>query len=177
MRELLSRTDDLTSAERAALAELSRVVYPPAEWADWPGREIEWADAEWGVRIFDDEGSLVSYTGIVLRDALADGQPVRIGGVGGIKTHPRARGRGYARRGIELAHECFLREGADFALLVCEPHLVAYYASLGWEEFEGTLLVRQRGETVPFTFNRVMTRPVRIDGPRRGVIDLCGGPW
>ena len=177
MQEVLSRCDELTPADREAVAALSRVVYPPDEWADWPGRGIEWADPEWCVRMFDDDGSLLSYTGIVIRDAVVGGDPVRVGGVGGIKTDPRARGRGYARRGIDLAQELFVRQDVAFAMLVCEPHLLAYYASLGWEEFKGTLLVRQHGQPTAFTFNRVMTRPVRASAPHAGTIDLCGPPW
>ena len=173
----LSRVADLTSSERDELRALSLAVYPPEEWADWPGRLIEWADAEWCVRIRGEDGALASYTGIVLRDAAVDGTPVRIGGVGGIKTHPAARGRGYARLGIERAMQFFRERDAAFALLVCEPHLIPYYASLGWTEFAGRVLVLQRGAVAEFTFNRVMTHPVRADGPVAGAIDLRGAPW
>jgi GNAT superfamily N-acetyltransferase len=173
----LRRVAELTGDDRAALTRLSRVVYPPAEWADWPGRAIEWADAEWCVRVHEEDGALVSYTGIVLRDARAGGRAVRIGGVGGIKTHPGARGRGYAAKSIEAALQFFRDEDVAFALLVCEPDLLAYYTRLGWSTFNGRLLVRQREEIEEFRFNQAMTHSIAAAGPTEGVIDLCGPPW
>src|SRR5262245_59582558 len=84
----LNRVTDLTDAERGAVRALSLAVYPPGESAGWAGRQIEWAAAEWCVRISDARDGLVSYVGISLRDARHDGQPVRVGGIGGVKTHP-----------------------------------------------------------------------------------------
>lgn len=112
------------------------------------------------------------------RDATLDGRPVRVGGVGGVKTHPADRGQGHAAAALRRALD-FLRDeaGAGFGLLVCEPALVGFYARLGWREFPGTLLVRQHGATVPFTFNVPMTVPLRGDPPADGVIDLLGPPW
>ena len=176
MRVVLSRTAELSDEDRAEIRVLSSIVYPPEEWVAWPGRNIEWADAEWCARIWED--TLVSYTGIVLRRAIVENEPMLIGGVGGIKTHPAARGRGYARQGIEAAMQ-FFHEQSDlaFALLVCEPDLVAYYAMLGWREFGGRLLVTNHGAVEEFTFNRVMTHGIRSAGPAAGTIDLCGPPW
>src|SRR4051812_31763612 len=36
---------------------------------------------------------------------------------------------------------------------------------------------RQRQATVPFTFNLVMTAPIRLQEPLTGAIDLMGPPW
>ena len=41
----------------------------------------------------------------------------------------------------------------------------------------GRLLVRQWGETEEFTFNQVMTYPIRSSSAPEGVIDLLGPPW
>ena len=172
-----SPSSEMTAAEREELRALSLAVYPPADWVDWPGRHIEWSDPEWGVRIRDEHGALVSYTGVIVRSAAVDGRSVLVGGVGGIKTRPDARGRGYARMGVEKALEFFRTMDVDFALLVCEPELVAYYGALGWTEFDGRVLVLQRGLVEEFTFNRVMTHDVRGAAPAKGVIDLQGPPW
>jgi hypothetical protein len=103
---------------------------------------------------------------------------VRVGGIGGVKTHPALRRRGLAGRGVRRAVE-FLFEQPDigFALLVCEPHLIGYYSSLGWREFGGRLVVRQHGAAADFTLNRVMTHDVQSAGPLTGTIDLMGPPW
>jgi hypothetical protein len=179
-RELLSlnRVAELTDSAHAALRALSLAVYPPDEAANWPGRHLEWAAAEWCVRVWGGDGELASYTGMVLRQATYDGQPVRIGGVGGVKTHPAARRHGYAGLGVRRAVEFFhAQPDIAFGLLVCAPHLLGYYARLGWQEFGGRMLIRQHGAVVEFTFNRIMTCDVRSAGPAAGTIDLCGPPW
>jgi hypothetical protein len=169
---------DLTEAERDALKTLGRVVYPPVVADAWPGRHLEWTPHQWGVFVRDGDGTLVSYVGIVVRSALLDGRPVRVGGVAGVKTHPAARRQGLAERAVGRAVE-FFREQPDlaFALLVCEPHLVGYYGRLGWKEFFGRLLVTQRSTPTEFTFNRVMVIPGHGAAPAGGTIDLSGPPW
>jgi hypothetical protein len=173
----LDRVADLTDADRVAVRALSLAVYPPERLIDWPGRDIEWAAPEWCVRVRTENDTLVTYVGAYLRQAACDGQPVVIGGVGNVKTHPTARGRGFAALGVQRAVEFFAERGVGFGLLVCEPRLTAYYARLGWREFAGRLLVRQRGTDTEFPLNRVMTRAVGSAGPTAGTIDLCGPPW
>jgi aminoglycoside 2'-N-acetyltransferase I len=172
----LDRLADLSGAARDELRTLSLAVYPPVATTDWPGRHVEWAPAEWCVRIHEG-GTLVSYVGITLREALRDGTSVRVGGIGGVKTHPAARERGLAARGMERAHEFFRDQSVGFGLLVCEARLLDYYTRLGWRAFDGRLLVRQRDATVEFTFNRVMTCAVGAAAPENGTIDLQGPPW
>ncbi len=168
---------DWTDGDRAALRELSRAVHPPEEAAQWPGRHLEWTAPEWGVRVVSSD-ELVSYTGVLLRQAHHAGRPVRIGGVGGVETHPAARRRGYAELGVRRAVEFFQEQPeVEFALLVCEPRLIGYYSRLGWKEFGGRLLTTQKGETEEFTFNRVMVHDVHSAGPLTGAIDLLGPPW
>ena len=174
----LDRVADLSDIDRAAIRALSLAVYPPEVAAAWPGRHLEWARGEWCVRVWGPEGSLASYTGIILRQSSWDGRSARVGGIGGVMTHPAARGRGHAVHGIRRAIEVFREHGGvAFALLVCEPGLLGYYARLGWKEFAGRLVVRQHGEPADFTFNRVMVHDVEAAGPTSGTIDLMGPPW
>jgi ribosomal protein S18 acetylase RimI-like enzyme len=174
----LAKIADLSAGERTEIRDLSRAIYPPEEIEDWPGRHIEWAQFEWCARVRGEEGKLVSYVGILVREASLGGTPRLVGGIGGVGTHPAARRRGYAKAGIREAIN-FFREGVevDFALLVCRPELIKYYFRLGWREFDGQLLVLQHGKLVDFTFNRVMTLGVRSKAPLTGSIDLGGLPW
>jgi hypothetical protein len=104
--------------------------------------------------------------------------PVLMGGVGGIKTHPVARRLGYAKMGLHRAIDFFHENSEiDFALLVCEKHLIPYYSRLGWQEFLGELLVRQHGQPGLFTFNHVMTLGIGAEAPSAGKIDLRGPAW
>jgi predicted acetyltransferase len=103
---------------------------------------------------------------------------VKLGDIGGVKTHPASRNRGLARTAIQRALD-FFREhkDVDFGLLVCEPTLIPFYERLGWQRFIGSLLVTQKQATVPFTFNLPMTISLRLQESLDGTIDLLGPPW
>ena len=178
MRVDITRAADLTPADRDALRALTAAVYPPDAAPFLPGPRVVWAPAEWSVRIWDDAGALVSHVGLLSRAVLVDDVPVVIGGIGGVKTHPAARGKGYASAGLWEAMRFFTDElRVDFALLVCLPPTVPYYARHGWRRFHGTLLVEQPGGVAPFTANLPMVLPIDTLAPAGGVIDLCGEPW
>jgi aminoglycoside 2'-N-acetyltransferase I len=173
----LDRFAELSDDDREDIRLLSLAVYPPEQLADWPGRHLEWSMPEWCARVRGEAGALVSFVGVYVREAVCNERPVRIGGIGNVKTHPSARGRGYANLGVRRAVEFFGEQNVEFALLVCEPHLIGYYARLGWQEFAGGLRVTQHGAGADFTFNRVMVLAVRGAPPLVGTIDLLGPPW
>jgi aminoglycoside 2'-N-acetyltransferase I len=178
MRWELRRVADLTAEEQAALRTLSLAVYPPEVSAAWPGRAIEWAPAQWSVIGFDADGVALCHVGVILRQARWNDRGVRVGGIGGVKTHPASRGHGFATTAIKRALDFFQEQGdVDFGLLVCEPSLVPFYERIGWRRFAGDLLVTQRQATVPFTFNLPMTIPLRLQESLGGKIDLLGPPW
>ena len=165
-----------TESEQLDLSRLSRAVYPPYETLNWPGRHLEWAGSEWDIMV-SSEDALVSYTGALLRQAAHDENQVLVGGIGGVKTHPKARKRGFAAAGMAKAIELFVEREAAFALLVCDDKLVDYYTRLGWHLFTGRVVTLQSGQSVEFTFNRVMVRDVSAPAPISGLIDLQGPPW
>lgn len=175
----IARAADLTEAEREELRALSLAVYPPEQYPPDHEGPVTWAPTQWSIRVRDDAGALVSHVGVLTRDARVDNAAVRIGGIGGVKTHPDARNRGYAAAGLGAALRFFAEEaGVAFALLVCLPPTVPYYERQGWRRFAGALLVEQPGQgSIPFTVNLPMVRSVRTDAPEGGVIDLCGCPW
>ena len=112
---------ELLDQETAAYHQLVASVYPPEQLATMPERVIQWATAAWRVMIWDD-GKLVCHVGVISRNAIVNGETVRIGGIGGVMTHPEARHRGYATAGMELAATMMETElGASFGLLVCRP--------------------------------------------------------
>ena len=99
--------------------------------------------------LVESDGQLVSHTGVIVREASLDGADVRIGGIGGVMTHPEARRLRHAAAGIGRAMS-FLRDEQHcaFGLLVCDDGLVPYYEGLRWRVFDGDLLTLQKGETV-----------------------------
>lgn len=168
---VLMATADLSQEETEELAAMKRAVYPNS-----PPATREWAPREWGVFVRSD-GQLVSYTGIVIRAASVDGDPVVIGGIGGVATHPGHRGKGYAPLGMARALDYMLSRNVDFALLVCKEELVDYYSKLGWHRFAGRLLETQHGKPEVFTFNEVMVGDLGSPAPATGTIDLEGPAW
>jgi aminoglycoside 2'-N-acetyltransferase I len=144
----------------------------------WPlGGPIEWANPDLRVMIETPEGQLVCHAGIYRRIGIWKGRKVRIGGIGGVGTHPEHRKRGYAGIAIGAAIQTLRDENStDFVLLVCEPHNFAFYEKRGWHAFDGGLQVEQKGKRVRFE----AMAPYIFDmglAPRDGVIDLCGLPW
>lgn len=167
-----------TDEQTSEFSRLTEAVYPPEEQEGWAGASMEWARPEIGVRVVDSSGWLVSYVGVLIRQATHDGEPVTIGGIGGVKTHPDARGMGYASLGMDHATAWLLSQpDVDFGLLVCKEDLLTYYGNMGWKEFTGTLMTIQHGAPAEFTFNRVMTRDLAGSAPTGGLIDLQGPPW
>lgn len=156
---------------------LTEAVYSLEDAAGWPGRDLEWSAAQIDIFLSDETDRLASYAGVVVREGRVDHRPVVIGGVGGVKTHPDARGKGYAAVVMTEAALFWADRRVDFGLLVCEPGLIDYYSRLGWSEFSGTLMTLQKGRLEPFEFNRVMVRDVASRAPVVGTIDLAGPPW
>ncbi|MGH3650066.1 MAG: GNAT family N-acetyltransferase [Acidimicrobiia bacterium] len=173
----LKRVDEFGDEDTRQLGNLKGAVYPASESASWPGRVREWAAPEWGVFVANDTGDLVSYTGVVAREGLVDGTPVRTGGVGGVATHPDHRRRGYAAVGIAHALEFLRDRGADFAILVCDDNLVDYYTRLGWRRFAGPVINRQHAKEEIFSFNEVMVTDLCSAAPLSGTIDVQGPLW
>jgi predicted GNAT family N-acyltransferase len=168
----------LTGDERAALAALTAAVYPPEARAASPGRHVRWASPEYSVLVWSPTGELVSHVGIVVRVATLDDAVVTVGGIGSVKTHPAAEGRGYASAGLRRAATVLHDDHhAAFSLLVCQDHLVAFYHRLGWRLFAGEMVVEQPGGRTRFTINRVMVQSAHRPAPQAGVIDLAGLPW
>jgi nodulation protein A len=168
----------LADDERTALKALTAAVYPPEVVVVSPGWHFQWAPPDYSVLVFTPEGELVSHVGIVVRTGTLDGAAVKIGGVGSVKTHPRAQGRGYASAGLRRAATALHDDNqVAFSLLVCREHLLPFYNRLGWLLFSGRLIVEQATGPTVFTINRPMVLAGLSAAPQDGIIDLKGLPW
>lgn len=138
---------------------------------------VQWANADLRVILDDADGTTACHVGIYFRDGLWNGRKVRLGGIGGVSTHPDYRRKGYAGIALGAAIQTFRHhEATDFVLLVCEDHNIPFYASRGWHLFDGRLIVEQKGERVEFDVMKPMVFDLALR-PREGTIDLCGLPW
>ncbi len=152
--------------DRAALEALSAAVYPPEVIATSPGRDVTWAPPQHSIFVHDDAGHLVAHVGVVTREVTLDGTVVRVGGIGGVSTHPDYRSRGYAAAGIQRAVDFFIEDPSiAFALLVCQRNVAPYYAR--------TRLAAVRGRPHGGTAER--TSPVHRQHAD-GVSHPCRGP-
>lgn len=158
-------------------APLLKAVWPPEIVATLPWRDVVWARPDQRVLVFDHANTLIGHVAIVIRNATLDGQAVKIGGIGGVATREDCRRRGVARAAVAKAiEETHRAHDADFGLLFCEPRHAPLYQKLGWQAFEGDVLVMQPRGQVRFD----VTDPYVFDlktAPRTGVLDLCGSPW
>lgn len=139
--------------------------------------ELTWADEQNWVVMGSLDGLIVSCLILIERTGKIDEQPVRLGGVGGVATHPDAQRKGYARQ-VMLAAADFMRDQlkVEFGLLVCSVELAGYYGRMGWQSVDGLLFADQpEGKTrldMP-----VMVLPCGDKKWPDGSIDLCGLPW
>ena len=114
-----------------------------AAYADETG-DYTWSDEHDWVVMGSLNGQIVSCLIIIERTGRVGEAPVRLGGVGGVATHPDAQRKGYAAQ-VMLATGDFLRDrlGVEFGLLVCSRSVADYYARLGWQTVKGPLLADQ----------------------------------
>lgn len=173
---MTSRIEILDGDAGWTLAEpLDRECYPPETMATVIWRDIVWAHADKRVVVHGEAG-LVCHVGIYFRDAVQDGTPVRIAGIGGVMTSPGARRAGHAGRAMHVAREVMRQQEIDFGLLFCEPHNMPFYEGLGWRIFAGAVYCEQPTGRIPFDMMHTMVLPVRVS-PTGRTIDLCGLPW
>ena len=155
---------------------LVAVVYPPEVLATIVWRDVTWANADERVLVHHGE-RLVSVVGLYRRAGRHDGVSVRMGGIGGVMTHPEHRRRGFASAGMAEARRLFASQAIDFGLLFCEPKNLRFYGALGWSAFPGDVIVEQPAGRGPFTLMATMVLGCARANPAGGVIDLCGLPW
>jgi predicted acetyltransferase len=123
------------------------------------------------------DGVFVSQVGIVERTGTVAGQPVKLGGVGGVATFPNLQKQGLASAAMQKAAR-FMQESlkVDFGLLLCARETKPFYHKLGWREVAGPLMFDQPQGKVTFHEVTMVLPCIKRDWPA-GTIDLCGLPW
>lgn len=170
MKIELKAERQLTESERLGLARLSAEAFPP------DGDDTQWAQSDWHVLVWEGD-EIVSHVEIVERTARVSGQPVRLGGIGGVSTLKAWRKRGLAEAALKTAVDT-LREplAVDFGLLVCGEVMIPYYSKFGWKLIGRPMWIDQPKGRVLYQ-SPIMVLPVCKDEWPDGEIDLCGRPW
>ena len=174
----IQATDRLSPDERQSLDALQAAVFPPRPRAKSAGPRVQWAPPRWHFLLWLEGTHLASYVGVVTRQGICDGEPARFGGLGGVKTSPAHRGKGYASAAIRQALDFLTRQqGVDFSLLFCHADLLRFYGRFGFQRYAGETLALQNGATTVFRWHEAMLGPGRKPAPAPHVLDLRGLPW
>jgi predicted GNAT family N-acyltransferase len=171
----LHPTSALSPADRAATAALTDEAFAPAP--DDPAGDMAWATSDETAIARDPAGRVAAMVGVVHRDGLLDGAPVRLAGIGGVATATALRRRGYARAALDRALVAVDARDPDLTVLICDPAMMPFYARVGFAPFAGTTWMEQGGERVVLDLEPTMVRPGRLPAPADGDLDLCGTPW
>jgi GNAT superfamily N-acetyltransferase len=111
------------------------------------GVPLQFRPKERHVALQDEHGHLVASTGMLVAEVEVADERFPVVGIGGVIVNARHRGRGLARRVVEVAleraRELDPSRPADFALLFCLPDRVGLYRRLDFIEIEDEVQVRQ----------------------------------
>ena len=170
-------SEALTDRQKENIKTLRAIVYPPEVLAALPWRHFTWSSMQWSVLLWD-ENELIAKASLLVRDVFHNDIPKRMGGIGGVMTHPARQGQGLASQAMREAAKRFEEDlHVDYALLFCRPHLLPFYRRLGWKPFEGKVFVEQPEGKIEFSANGAMVLDVKEEAPLNGVLDLNGLPW
>jgi hypothetical protein len=178
MKIIRKADNDLSDTERQQMDSLCNQAFgADADDDHTDGVDYVWVMSnDWHVLV-ELDGKFVSHVGIVERTGTVDGQPIRLGGIGGVATLPGYQKRGLASAAMRDSAEFMCKTlKVDFGLLVCARHREPLYRSLGWQEVPGPLVFDQPQGKVTFD-NVTMVLPCGKHDWPPGIIDLCGLPW
>ncbi|MBH1864307.1 GNAT family N-acetyltransferase [Stenotrophomonas maltophilia] len=110
---------------------------------------------------------VVAHLALYERNALLDGEPERIGLIGGVVVRADVRRQGVASRLIEAAHAELRRHGVDFAVLFALDH--RHYASAGYVPMQNETCFIEDGHARRFVYRGGMVATL---GARRWITDV-----
>jgi hypothetical protein len=151
--------EDLKSATGAAgwpqAAPLLGAGWPPVTVAKLPSRNVVWEEADYRVLIFGFDDRIVGHVGLFIRNAEWNACAVKIGGIGGVATRGNSRCKAIASLAMQRAAD-ELRDVhmTDLGLLFCDQRYAMPYRRLGWQAFEGDVIVVQPARRVHFQRDR-----------------------
>ena len=139
-------------------------------------RDYKWAGPDWHVLVWAGD-QLVSCLKVIERTGTVGKRPVKMAGIGDVVTPSALRRRGYASAAVKAA-STFICQSLDteFGVLMCEEHMVHFYAKLGWVTVPEPLQFDEPWGKVTSP-EVTMVLPCRGQEWPEGPVDLCGLPW
>lgn len=127
--------------------------------------------------VMEVDGRPASHVGLLEHVVSVAGQPVRVGGVGGVATVGEMQGRGYAWKLMQFAERHMCEEmQVEFGLLFCLDRLKPLYERLGWQLLSEPVEFEQPSGKMISPLN-VMVLPCKGRTWPKGEVDLNGLPW
>ncbi len=124
-------------------------------------------------------GRIVGHVGVVLRSVRWAGRTIPAAGIQSLAVAPSMRRTGLSRALMNEAMAEARRRGAQAGLLFCVKGLAPFYASLGWNPFDGPVTQRT-AENTPAVLpakNIAMLLPLGSDELPAGPLDIMGRDW
>jgi predicted N-acetyltransferase YhbS len=103
------------------------------------------------VGLQDESGRLVASTGMVVVDVQVEVERFPVVGIGGVIVSAPYRGRGLARRVVEVALARARHLGPRFSILFCHEDRAGLYRKLGFVQLPENVRVKQPGGYAPMT--------------------------
>ncbi|MEM6283289.1 MAG: GNAT family N-acetyltransferase [Chloroflexota bacterium] len=156
IRTEIMRVDNTPEPLASEIGRRNREIFPDVGPDAIDTRGIQWTPGEWCVVVYNND-EFGAYAEVLQREILVGGQPVTVGGIGGVMSLPHMRGLGLGKAAMRALTDYICTEmNADAGMLYCAPHNVAYYQSLGWHhitrqityhQYDGTHVIDMRGGT------------------------------
>jgi GNAT superfamily N-acetyltransferase len=168
MTQEITQVDALTEEQRAKLFEWGENIFGVRD------NELTWRhkDVHFLLTV---NGELVSHVGVLKHEVSVDGQPILVGGVGGVVTIPQAQKRGFARVLMRHVAEFFVQWPVEAGLLFCLQRRIPLYQSLGWQLLSAPVVIQQPDGDRESPL-KVMVLPFGKPWPE-GKVELNSLPW
>lgn len=169
---VIKPANQLTEQEDRELNELSHLAFSQEHHEE----EILWSEANCYVLV-KVLGIIRSQVEIIERTGLVSGNPIRLGGIGGVATTPEWQRRGLSSLAMQKASR-YIKDTlrVDFGILICGDHRISFYQRLGWQVKKGPLFFDQPGGKRKNDGITMILPCSEADWPE-GEIDLCGLPF
>jgi aminoglycoside 2'-N-acetyltransferase I len=123
------------------------------------------------------DNCIVSHVAMIERTCLVNKQPVKVGGVGGVGTHPDFRDRGLASLAMRQTAD-FLKNQlkVEYGVLFCANEMVPYYQRLGWRMIDAPVAFEEQGVKMQCDCPVMYLPCEKLYWPA-GNVDVCGTLW
>ncbi len=168
---------DFSSSELSRIDAIDHLAFASSPSAPQSNEEpICWSKSEYyGIGILDSQ--IVSQLAILHREVRVGDQLVRVGGIGGVATHPDFQRRGYANLLLKEAVDFMGHEmKVPFGLLVCSSEREKYYSKSGWLAISSPMIFNY-GNGKRTWHETTMILPLSDSLWPAGTVDLNGFPW